>query len=166
MKLFSADLSRVFAPDTPLLELVARGTVLYLALLILMRVMLRRSSGDLAMMDLIFLLLLAEAAAHSLGDYTSVADGLVVIVTLVVWDYLTNFLSYHVPFVEKFVSPPPLQVVRDGRLLRRNMRREFLTEEELTHQLRRREVEELKDVKAAYVESDGSITVISDKGNR
>ena len=61
MKLFSADWSRVFAPDTPLLELVARGTVLYLALLILMRLMLRRSSGDLAMMDLIFLLLLAHS---------------------------------------------------------------------------------------------------------
>src|SRR3712207_3164673 len=104
MKLFSADLSRAFAPDTPLLELAARGTALYLALLILMRVMLRRSSGDLAMMDLIFLLLLAEAAAHSLGDYTSVADGLVVIVTMLAWDYLTNFLSYQVPLVEKFVD--------------------------------------------------------------
>jgi hypothetical protein len=73
--------------------------------------------------------------------------------------------SYHVLFIAEFVSPP-LQVVRDGQLLRRNMRREFLTKEELTHQLRRQGVEELKDVRAAYVESDDSITVISDKGNK
>lgn len=68
MKLSPADWSRVFAPETPLLEIVVRGAVLYLALLLLMRVMLRPSSGDLAMMDLIFLILLAEAATHSLGS--------------------------------------------------------------------------------------------------
>jgi uncharacterized membrane protein YcaP (DUF421 family) len=51
-------------------------------------------------------------------------------------------------------------VVRDGALLRRNMRREFLTEDELMESLRQEGIDELKDVKAAYVEAEGKITVI------
>lgn len=33
--------------------------------------------GELAMMDLILVLLIAEAAAHAMGEYTSLADGVV-----------------------------------------------------------------------------------------
>ncbi|WP_132256606.1 YetF domain-containing protein [Paucimonas lemoignei] len=45
----------------------------------------------------------------------------------------------------------PLQVVRNGRLMRRNMRRAYLTEEELLSQLRRQGIERIEDVKAAYI---------------
>ena len=60
---------------------------------------------------------------------------------------------------DPLVSPRALPVVRDGRLLRRNMRAEFLTEEELVRQLRLEGVEDLGEVKAAYVEGDGSLSV-------
>jgi uncharacterized membrane protein YcaP (DUF421 family) len=62
--------------------------------------------------------------------------------------------------IERLTSAPPLPVVRDGKLLRRNMRREFLTEEELMNHLRQQGFSEVKDVKEAYVESEGKITVI------
>lgn len=163
MELLPDDWTRVFAIETPLLELVARGTVLYFGILVFMRFMPRRTGGELAMMDLVFLLLVAEAAAHALGGYNAVADAVMMIATLMGWNYLLNFLSFHVPFIERLVSAPPLQVVRDGQLLRRNMRREFLTEEELMNHLRQQGVEEIKDVKAAYVEAEGKITVICHK---
>ena len=167
MELVPENWSRVFAIETPLLELVARGTVMYLAIMVLMRFMPRRLGGELAMMDLIFLLLIAEAAAHAFGNYTSVGDGVVVIAALIGWAYLLNLLSYYVLFIERLVSAPPLQVVRDGRLLRRNMRREYLTEEELMTHLRKQGIEDLNDVKAAYVEGEGNFTVVSrDKGGK
>lgn len=162
MKLSPDDWQRVFALDTPLLELIARGSVLYLGILLLMRFMPRRSAGELAVMDLIFLFLIAEGASHALGDYTSVSDGLVVILTIMGWDYAINALSYHAPSIERLVSPPPSQVIRDGRLLRRNMRREFLTEDELMGHLRQQSIEDVKSVKAAHVEGDGSLTITDD----
>jgi uncharacterized membrane protein YcaP (DUF421 family) len=120
----------------------------------------RRTGGELAMMDLIFVLLVAEAAAHALGEYSSVADGIIMIATLMGWNYLINLLSYRLPFVEPFVSSPPLQLIRDGELLWRNMRREYVTEVELMIHLRREGIEDPKEVKAAYVEGKGKITVI------
>jgi uncharacterized membrane protein YcaP (DUF421 family) len=166
MELLPTDWLKVFAPETPLLELVVRGAVLYFGVLILMRFMPRRTGGEMATMDLIFVILIAEAAAHSMGDYKSIGDGIALIVILMGCNYLVNLLSYYVPFVERLVSAKPIQIVKDGRLLRKNMRLEFLTEEELMDHLRQQGIEELKDVKEAYVESEGKITVISNKDGK
>jgi len=160
MDLLPDDWSRVFAPDTSLLELVARGTALYIGIIVFMRFLPRRTGGELSTLDLIFLLLIAEAATHALGAYSSVADGIIMLVTLMAWNYLLNFLSFHVPFIERLVAARPVQVVQDGRLIRRNMRREFLTEEELMNNLRHHGVDDIGDVKAAFVESDGGVTVV------
>jgi uncharacterized membrane protein YcaP (DUF421 family) len=157
---FPNDWLRVLAPDTPPMELLVRGTVLYFGLLILVRLMPRRTGGELAMMDLIFVLLIAEAAAHALGDYTTVADGTVMIVVLMAWNWLVNALSYHVPAIERLTSAPPIEVIRDGQLLRRNMRREYLTEEELLSHLRMEGLEGITSVKVARVESDGKTSVV------
>ena len=163
MELLPADWLSLLTPGTPLLELVGRGTVLYFGILFMTRLMPRRTGGELAMMDLIFVLLIAEAAAHAMGEYTSVADGVVMIATLMGWNYLINSLSYRVPFIERLVPPPPLQVIRDGELLRRNTRREFLTEEELISRLRQEGISDGKEVKSAHVEGNGKISVVSKK---
>lgn len=163
MELLPADWLGILAPDTPLLELVGRGSVLYFGILIITRLMPRRTGGELAMMDLIFVLLIAEAAAHAMGEYTSVADGIVMIATLMGWNYLINSLSYRVPFIERLVSSPPLQVIRNGELLRRNMRREFLTEEELMSRLRQDGISDVKEVKSAHIEGNGKISVVARK---
>jgi uncharacterized membrane protein YcaP (DUF421 family) len=163
MELLPADWLSFLTPGTPLLELVARGSVLYFGILFMTRLMPRRTGGELAMMDLIFVLLIAEAAAHAMGEYTSVADGVVMIATLMGWNYLINSLSYRVPLIERLVSSPPLQVVRDGELLRRNMRREFLTEEELMSRLREDGISDVKEVKSAHIEGNGKISVVPKK---
>ncbi len=76
------------------------------------------------------------------------------------WNYLLNALSFRMPLVEKLLSPSPLPVVKDGKLLLRNMRREFLTRDELRTCLREHGVEDLAEVRIAFVEGDGSISVI------
>ena len=152
--------SDLFAVETPVLELVVRGTILYFTILALMRFMPRRTGGELATMDLIFLLLIAEAASNAFGEYTSISEGLVLVVVLMGWNFIINAASYRFRFIEKLVSSPPIQVIRDGRMLRRNMRREFLTEEELMSSLRQQSIASVDEVKAAYIEGEGALTVV------
>jgi uncharacterized membrane protein YcaP (DUF421 family) len=72
-----------------------------------------------------------------------------------------------VPAIERLISSPPLPVVRDGRLLQRNLRAEFITEDELMRQLRLESVldgvEDLGEVKATYIEGDGTLSVTKHK---
>ena len=161
MNALNISLTELFQIENPISELILRGSILYLGILLLLRLLPRRTGGEMATMDLLFIVLIAEAATHSLGGYSSVTEGFIVISTLIAWNFMLISLSYHFPFVEKLVSSPPLQVVKDGKLLRRNMRREFLTEEELMEHLRREGIEDVKDVKSAYVEGDGHISFIS-----
>ena len=165
MTILSIDLAALFQIEKPVLEIFLRGTVLYLGILLLLRIMPRRTGGEMATMDLLFIVLIAEAATHSLGGYSSVTEGFIVVLTLMAWNFFINFLSYYIPFFEKLVSSPALQVVKDGKLLRRNMRREFLTEDELMEHLRREGIEDVHDVKAAFIEADGQISFISNKRN-
>ncbi len=162
MELFPSSWSDVFAVEAPLFELIVRGTILYFAIIAFMR-LLPRIGGELAVMDFVFLLLIAEAAAHGMGEHQTVGDAILLIATLMVWNYLFNFLSFHIPFFEKLISGTRVQVVRDGRLLQRNMRREYLTEDELMAQLRRHGIEDVMEVKAAFIEGEGQIAVIPRK---
>lgn len=157
--------SDLFVVETPVLELAVRGTILYFAILVLLRFMPRRIGGELATMDLIFVLLIAEAASNGFGLYTSVSEGLILILVLIGWDFLINAASYRFRFIEKLVSSPPIQVIRDGRLLRRNMRREFLTEEELMSSLRQQSIACVSEVKAAFIEGEGAVSIIKFKEN-
>jgi uncharacterized membrane protein YcaP (DUF421 family) len=68
--------------------------------------------------------------------------------------------------VERFIHPPALPLVQAGRVLRHNMRRELVTEEELMSQLRKQGVNELTEVKLAYMEGDGRISLVTYEAGR
>ncbi len=157
------DVGSIFELQTPVLELVIRASVLYVVVVVLMRILPRRTGGELATMDLIFVVLIAAAAAPAFGEYKSVTDGIIVIGTLMLWDFLTNLASYHSPFIERLVSARKIQIIQNGKLLRRNMRREYLTEEELMEYIRKEGVEDVKDIKSAFIEGDGKISIIKAK---
>jgi uncharacterized membrane protein YcaP (DUF421 family) len=155
------DWKAAFLPDTPLLEIVVRGSVMYLALFLLLRVILKRQSGTLGMTDLLLITLLADASQNAMaGEYKSLPDGIVLVSTIIFWNYAFDWLSYKSPRFSRLIEPPALPLIKDGKMLRRNMRQELITEDELMGQLRQQGLDELSKVKAAYIESDGRISVI------
>lgn len=152
--------SEIFGIQASVPELALRGSLIYLGILFLLRILPRRTGGQLEPMDLVFILLIAEAAAPAMGDYRSVTEGFVVVAIFMTWNYLMNVVCYYFPAVERMIINPPILVIRQGKLLRKNMRREYLTEEELRGQLRGHGIEDLAQVRKAYIESDGTISVV------
>ena len=164
--LFPDHWAGLFSLDTPFLELVLRGAFLYLAILFLLRVMPRRTTGELAAMDLVLILLITEAAAHSLGDYHSLTDGVIQILVMALLALAVDFLSHRYAWFRKLTESPPLKIIDNGKLIRRNLRREFITLEELQSHLRANDVEEIGEVLCAHVEGEGHITIVKrDSGN-
>ena len=146
-------------------ELILRGTLVYWFLFLIFRFVLRRDAGAVGIADLLLLVLLADAAQNAMsGGYTTVAEGAILLSTIIGWNWLIDWASFHSPAVARFTTPPAIVLVRHGRLLRRNLRREHLSDEELTGKLRQHGVERLGDVKLALMESDGEISVIRYRG--
>ncbi len=163
--LMEIDWRAVFVPSNSVLEIVVRGTLTYLALFTLMRVVLKRETGTVSLADLLMIVLIADASQNAMAsEYKSVTEGVVLVMTLVFWNYALDWLGHRFPAFGRLVHPPPLGLIEDGRLLRRNMRREMITEDEMMSHLREQGVDEVSQVKAAYMEGDGRISVIKAEG--
>lgn len=157
----SVSFQDLFSVDTPLIEIFIRGSAVYLGIFLLLRVVLKRQSGSMGMGDMLLIVMIADAAQNGMADdYRSVTDGLALVATLVFWDWLLDALSYHVPLLGRLLEPQPLQLVRNGRIIQANMRREMMTRDELMSQLREHGVDQIGKVRRAYMEPDGKLSVV------
>ena len=155
------DWSGMFGLSVPPLELIVRGSAMYLLLFVLFRVVVRRRVGAVGMADILVLVIVADAAQNAMsGEYKSVTDGAILVGTILAWDMLIDWLNYRVPALRGWLEPPPLLLVRDGRIIHRNLRHEFVTEEELKSKLREKGVTQVGQVREARMESDGEVSVI------
>jgi uncharacterized membrane protein YcaP (DUF421 family) len=161
ISLTGTDWASLFRPDTPLTEIFVRGTITYLALFALLRIVLKRQSGDVGLSDLLVVVLIADAAQNGMAnDYSSVTDGIFLVATIVFWSYALDWLGYRFPRFQTFVRPPPLQLIRDGNIIRRNLRKELLTEEELRSMVRESGYTEFGEIKEAFMEGDGQVSIV------
>lgn len=143
------------------LELVVRGTAVYWFLFLVFRFLIRRDAGAIAIADLLLLVLIADAVQNAMaGGYETVADGILLVTTIVGWNWLVDWASYRSPVFRRFAAPPPLVLVRQGSIQWRNLRREYVTEQELMTHLREQGIDDLADVKMARMEPDGAISVV------
>ncbi|HYH10780.1 MAG TPA: YetF domain-containing protein [Thermomicrobiales bacterium] len=114
------------------------------------------------MLDFIFVLLVANGAADSMtGGSVSIANSVVIIVTVIGWNYALNSLLWYIPAIQRLTAPPPLPVIKDGKMILHNMRKEFLTKDEPMAQLREEGIEDVSKIKAAHIEGDGNVSVIT-----
>ena len=142
------------------LELFIRGSIIYLFILVLMRA-LRREPGTVGIADLLMVVLIADASQNAMaGEYRSILDGLILILTIVFWNYALDWLTLRSKTIEKFTYPPPVPLFRNQRMDRRNMRKQFVTEAQLMSMLREHGIDDLADVKAVFLEGSGHVSVI------
>jgi uncharacterized membrane protein YcaP (DUF421 family) len=155
------DWRSIFSPSVGVVEIFLRGTIVYLFLFFILR-LLRREVGVIGISDLLLVVLIADAAQNAMSsDYKSVTDGLILVGSIAFWDYFLDWLGYKFPSVRRLLRPAPLLLIKDGRMQRRNMRQEMITEDELMGQLREHGIERIEDVKKSYMEGDGRISMIA-----
>lgn len=155
------DWEAMFTFSVPPLELFIRGTLTYLFLFCAFRFVVRRDAGGLGLSDLLVLVIIADAAQNAMaGDYQSVPDGFVLICTIIGWSYALNWLSFRYVWWRRFVLPRPVCIVKDGVKQDAALERELIADEELGEMLREHGIEDIAEVKRAYLEPDGNVTVI------
>jgi uncharacterized membrane protein YcaP (DUF421 family) len=159
--LFKVDWASLFTPELSIAELLVRGVVMYAIVFILLRLVLRRQVGGIGTSDILVLVLISEVAGQGfLPESRSIVDAGIVIFVILLCSYFVEWLQYRVPAVEKLLREPKLKLIDNGRLLRRNMRQEFVTEEELMAQVRKEGLEDCREIKSAYLEADGRVSII------
>lgn len=162
----TVDWSKLFVPSGSIVEIVIRGTVIYLMLFAAMRLLPRRQVGGLVAADLLIVVLIADALQNAMaGNYHSITEGVVLAAVIFTWAYLIDWLDYKFPHLN-IAAAGPLPVVRNGRFLHRNMAREQVSEDEVLSALRLHGLESIANVAAAYIEGDGRFSVLLRQGRK
>jgi len=142
-------------------ETVVRGTIVYLVLLVILRYLPKRNIGSVAPHDILILVVIGGLANDGmLGGADSVGDFLLMSAVIIGWVLLVDWLDYRFSLLSWFFRSAMTPLVQDGRLLRKNLQREMITEDELLAALRKEGVDDIAEVKRACLEADGRISVI------
>ena len=147
-KIIGLDLVELIVPTHSFLEIIVRGTVMYLALVLVLRFLMKRRTGSLSITDLLVIVVIADAAQNAFSkEYRSLTEGILLVITIVSWDYVLDRLGYRYTAIRNILHSPPLLLVRNGKVLKQNMRQEALTDEELLSHLRQQGIESLEKLR-------------------
>ena len=161
MVILGFDIGAALTPDVSLFEMFIRGVVMYFGIFALLRVILRGRTSAVTVSDLLVLVLIADAAQNAMAaEYHSITSGIVLVATLIVCSVSVDWLAFRYPAIRRFVHPERKPLVVDGRVIRRTLEEELMTEGELMTQIRLNGVESIEEVKAAYLEGNGEVSVI------
>jgi len=146
----------------PVWELILRGGVVYVFLLILLRITGKRQVGQMAPFDLVLLLVLSNAVQNSMnGGDNSLVGGLISATTLVGLNFLMGLMTYKSKKLEAIIEGRPQVLVHNGKLFEDVMASAKLTHHELDSALRQAGCNCVEEVHSAILENNGSISVVA-----
>jgi uncharacterized membrane protein YcaP (DUF421 family) len=151
----------MFTTDKSPLEIVARVTLIYVSLMILLRFTGKKELGQLDPMDLLTMLLLSETVSPALtANDKSVTVALVAAGTLILLTVLVSRLTFRFRWMEHFVQGRRSVLIKQGKVMEDVLRSERLTAQQLRTALHQEGIEAVSQVKTAYVGPSGDITII------
>jgi len=142
-------------------EAIWRVTFVYAFLMLAFRLTGKREVGQMSPFELVTLLLIPEIFSSALNrSDESLSLATVGVTTLFLLVFFTGLLAFRSRKVESLVEGEPTVLVRDGKFLASNMRRQRVTPEEVVTEMHLSGVERLEDVRWAILETEGRISII------
>ena len=146
---------------TPLLEIILRTALIYLAILVGLRLAGKREIGQMTVFDLVVLLLISNAVQNAMvGPDTSLIGGILAAAVLLVINTVLARLRMRWPRLRRLIEGSPTLLVLHGEVIKEHMAREGIDQETLEAALREHGFGEVADVEMVVLEIDGSISVV------
>jgi uncharacterized membrane protein YcaP (DUF421 family) len=143
-----------------LLLTAVRAVGVYALMLVVVRLLGKRTVGNFSAFDLLVALMLGEVVDEIIYGDVSIAQGAVAILAVALIKYGTSWLSYSSTTAARILEGSPTPVVVEGAFHRTGMRQELMNESDVLAALRLRSIDDLSEVKLAQVETDGEVSVI------
>ena len=141
---------------------VVRAVAMYLFLLVLLRVMGKRTLAEVTAFDFIVLLIISETTQQAMtGNDFSVTNAAILVLTLVLLQRAADWFSDRSSRADKLLNDRPVVIVEDGRPIEEWMRWNSLTVEEVLEEARQSQgIGSMDEIKYAVLERNGGISVI------
>jgi uncharacterized membrane protein YcaP (DUF421 family) len=141
----------------------ARGLFVYALMLVVIRILGKRTVGNFTAFDLLVALMLGEVVDEIIYGDVSLAQGTVAIVVVAAAKYATAWLTWFDHGLNRIFEGKPTEIVKHGDLVREGLRKELMSEPETLAALRLQGISDMREVKLAVMEVDGVVSVIREE---
>jgi uncharacterized membrane protein YcaP (DUF421 family) len=154
----------MFVLGLPLLEKILRPVFVYAFLVISLRLSGKRELVQLNPFDLVVLLTLSNTVQNAIiGDDNSVSGGIIGATSLLVVNYLVVRFLYDHRKLDQLVEGRPDVLMKGGQVIKRNLKRELITQEQLAAAARKQGFASLSEVEECVLEPGGTLCFIGKK---
>src|SRR5918998_1046559 len=144
------------------MDSVVRAAAVYLALLLLFRIIGKRTLAETGAFDFVLLLIIAEATQQAMiDDDNSMTNAFLIITTLLALNVGFSLLKQRSPLVDRLIDDVPVLLFADGHPLTERMDQARVDERDILQAARETHgLERLDQIKFAVLERDGSISIV------
>lgn len=137
-----------------------RTVFLYLVLIAIIRFLGKRQLGQMEPSEVVVTMVVADLASISMQDKNvPLSSSLIPIFAVLGMELLLSLLSLRSVFLRKLLCGKPVILIENGKFLQDNMRKARITLDELTSQLREKDVLDISTVQYAILETGGNLSV-------
>lgn len=148
------------------MDIVARAAFMFVFLYVLLRIMGKRELGQLTPFELVVMIVLGDLMQQGVThNDTSLTGAVLAISTFAFLAVAMSWISYLSPRAEKLLDGEPRVVIRDGKLLKENLRRDRMTQSEVESEMRIAGIASMDQVAWAILEPQGKISFIKKDGS-
>lgn len=137
----------------------------YFSMIFLLRISGKRTLSKMNAFDFVVTVALGSAlAAVALNKSIALTDGAMAFFTLIFLQFVLTWLSVRVKAVKNIITAAPTMLLYKGELLHGSLKRERITEEEISMAARKKGITDLKEIDVVVLETTGDITIIKNTG--
>lgn len=144
------------------MEIVLRASAIFFFVLVLMRLMRKRSLGDMTPLQMVLLVVIGDLVQQGVTqeDY-SVTGAVLAIGTFAFWVTLLDWATWRYDRARRVVEGMPLVIIEDGKPVEASLKLELLPWDEVLESARQNGIDDIAKVRLAVLETSGNISFIT-----
>lgn len=147
--------------DLTALQVGLRGVLVFLFAVALFRLLPRKSLADTSVIDLVLTLLIGSSLSRALTGNAAIGPTFVACIVLAALWIGMGMLAMRSEWASRLLKGRPLEIIRDGKVDEAALRRAHMGRRDLEQKIRGQGYRRVEDVPLAYIERNGSVSVVS-----
>lgn len=139
---------------------VIRTTIMFTAVIVIMRFMGKRQIGQLQPYELVIAMMISDLASIPLQDNSiPLINGFLPILTLMGLQILISFLILKFKVLRNIICGKPCILIKNGVIIKENLKKQMYNLDDLLETIRLQGTPDVSDILLAVLENNGNVSI-------
>lgn len=144
-----------------MVNMLIRGIIVYVTVIFAVRLMGKRQIGELQPAELVVTILLSQVASMPFESLEiPLLSILSIIFLLIALEIICSVIGMKIKGFRNLIQGNPILIIKEGKLVQKELKNVRYSVEDLLEALRLKDIFDISQVQFAYIETNGSISVL------